>query len=439
MAGSVHDQAHLAGLFDAGETARLFSAAAEVRALLIVEGALASVQGAAGLIPEVSGRAIHRASLELQIDPAGLSAATARAGVCVPALIAAFRAQMQAPEHAQYIHWGATSQDILDTALMLRLRQARQIMDADLGAVLGALAGLAETHAATPMLARTYGQHAAPTSFGAVVASWGWPLLAARTALAGCTFPVSLSGAVGTSSALGPDPAALRARLAEALGLSVPTHDWHVDRGAVLGFAAALEAAAAALEKMAEDVAGLAQSDVGEVVPAGGGGSSTMPHKQNPVAPAALIACARMVRGLGGVLRGAGVHRHQRDGAAWFTEWMALPQIVLGTAAAARHGAAMAGGLAPVPGRMARALGGDGLAFTEALSFALAARMPRPEAAEIAGALAAETRATGTPLPELARARYPDLPAGLFDPAAQLGTAPGDARAFARAVRDTAR
>lgn len=435
MAASVHDQAHLAGLFDAGEVTRLFTATAEVRAMLLVEGALAKVQGAAGVIPEVSAKAIHRATLELQIDPGGLATATAQNGVSVPALLEAFRSQMQAPEHAQYVHWGATSQDIIDTGLMLRLRQARQLILDDLQAVLQALADLAEQHAATPMTARTYGQHAAPTSFGAVVASWGWPLLDTRQALLDCRFPVSLSGAVGTGSALGPDPAAIRTGLGEALGLSDPQHSWHVDRSAVLAFAGALEAATGALETIAEGVIGLVQSDVAEVSLGGGGASSTMPQKQNPVVPSAIIACARTVRGLGGVLRGAAVHRFQRDGAAWFTEWMVLPQIVLGAAAAVRHAAAMSRALTPQTDQMAATLTRDGLLFSEALTFALARRMPRLEAAADVKALAKEVRLTGTPLPTLAQTRFPDLPADIFAPAKALGTAPQDARAFVKAVR----
>lgn len=436
MAASVHDQAHLAGLFDAGEATRLFTATAEIRAMLLVEGALAKVQGAAGVIPDVSAQAIHRATMELQIDPGGLSAATAQNGVSVPALIDAFRTQMQAPEHAQYLHWGATSQDIIDTGLMLRLRQARQILSDTLEAILNALAGLADQHARTPMAARTYGQHAAPTSFGAVVASWGWPLLQARTALAACTFPVSLSGAVGTGTALGPDPAAIRAGLGDALGLAVlDQNSWHVDRSPVLAFAAALETLSGAFEKMAEDVIGMVQSDVAELVLSGGGSSSTMPQKQNPVAPSAIIACAQTVRGLCGVLRGAAVHRFQRDGAAWFTEWMVLPQIVLGAAAAAQNAEQMAARITPQTDVMAHTLTRDGLLFAETLTFALAETLPRPEAAAQVKALALEARNTGTALPDLAFGRFAELRFDLFDPDKALGTAPDEARAFAKAVR----
>lgn len=435
MAGSVHDQAHLAELFDAGETARLFSAGAEVRAMLLVEGALAKAQGAAGVIPEISAAAIHRAAMEAQIDPAALAGPTAENGVSVPALVAAFRDAMAAPEHAQYIHWGATSQDIIDSGLMLRLRQAAALVDADAAATLTVLARLAEMYAETPMAARTYGQQAAPTSFGAVVASWGWPMLSARDALARLDFPVSLSGSVGTGSELGPDPAGLRAEMAAALDLADPGRSWHTDRGPVLAAAGALVAVATALGKMGEDLTALSQSEVGEVALGGSGASSTMPQKQNPVGPSLLVALARMLHGMEATLKGAAMHRFQRDGAAWFTEWMVLPQIVMGAATGARRARSLVDGLTPAPARMAAALDGDGLIFAEGLSFTLAARMPRPDAQAAVKRLARQVRETGRPLAELARAGWPDLPKDLFGPGAALGVAPAEARAFARAVR----
>ncbi len=419
----------------AGEVARLFSATAEIRAMLLVEGTLAKVQGAAGVIPEISGAAIHRASLEVQLDPAALAGATAANGVSVPALVAAFRDAMTAPEHAQYLHWGATSQDIIDTGVMLRLRQATALIGEDVAATLSALAGLAESHADTPMAARTYGQQAAPTAFGAVVASWGWPLLSARRAFDRLEFPASLSGAVGTSSALGPDPAMLRAELAGALNLADPGRSWHTDRTPVLDVASAFVAVSTALGKMGEDLIAMTQSELGEIALGGSGASSTMPQKQNPVGPSLLVALARVLHGLEATLKGAAMHRFQRDGAAWFTEWMVLPQIVLGAATAAHRARVLAEGLTPDSGRMAQALGGDALLFSEALSFALAERMPRPEAQAAVKSLAGRVRETGRPLAELARAEWPDLRRDLFSPHAALGSAPAEARAFAKAVR----
>ena len=164
MAASVFDSPLYAHLFPTGEAGRLFSDTAAIRAMLLVEGALARAQAAQGIIPEVSAKAIQRATMEIQIDPGAIARATGENGVSVPGLVAAFRNEMNAPEHAQYLHWGATSQDIIDTGLMLRLRQLLLLAEADLRAVITALADQAERHAATPMAGRTYGQHATPTS-----------------------------------------------------------------------------------------------------------------------------------------------------------------------------------------------------------------------------------------------------------------------------------
>ena len=147
MTASVFDSPLYARLFATGETGRLFSDTAALRAMLLVEGALAKAQGNLGMIPETSAAAIQRATLEIQIDPGALAASTGENGVCVPGLIAAFRKEMQAPEHAQYLHWGATSQDIIDTGLMLRLRQALALAETDLREVLAAFADMADRFA----------------------------------------------------------------------------------------------------------------------------------------------------------------------------------------------------------------------------------------------------------------------------------------------------
>ncbi|MFD1342317.1 lyase family protein [Litorisediminicola beolgyonensis] len=438
MAASIFDSAHLGRLVPTGETGRLFSDSAEIRAMMIVEGTLAQVQGRAGIIPELSARAIHRASLELQIDPSGLAEATGTNGVSVPALVAAFRDLMQAPEHAQYVHWGATSQDIIDTALMLRLRQVLAQFDEGLRAALSALARLAEAHAETPMAARTYGQHATPTSFGAVAASWGWPLLDLRDELAPlrARLCVSLAGAAGTAAELGDDPAGLRADFAEALGLADPGRSWHADRGIILALASWVTRTVVALSKMGEDLILATQSGVAEVRLGGAGGSSTMPQKQNPVAPSVLVALAKQARGHEAALMAAGAPRQSRDGAAWFTEWIALPPLCLSLAAALHHATALAETLSPDADAMRDVLdASQGLLAAERLSFALTDRMPRPEAQAEVKALCKAVVAEGGHLRDAALARWPDLDPGLFDAARQMGQAPSEARAFVAKVR----
>ena len=298
MAASVFDSAIYRDLMGDIEVGALFTDSAEVRAMMIVEGALAKAQGALGVIPEASAAAIHRASLELQIDPGGLAAETGQNAVVVPALVAAFRSAMQAPEHAQWLHFGATSQDIMDTGLVLRLRQFLGILDPRLREAVAALGTLAEAHAEVPMAGRTYGQIATPTSFGAVVAAWGQPLLALLDRLGGLRgrlLWVSLSGAAGTLSAMGPRGPEVRAELAKALGLSDPEASWHSNRQAIAELSGWLTQVAAQLGKIGQDLILMTQSGIGEVALPGSGGSSTMPQKQNPVMPSVLAAIARQM------------------------------------------------------------------------------------------------------------------------------------------------
>ena len=290
------------------------------------------------------------------------------------------------------------------------------------------------------MTARTYGQAATPTSFGAVVASWGWPVLDRRDQLALLRerlLKVSLSGAAGTLSAMGKDGPAVRAALATELGLTDPGHSWHSDRsgpGHLAAFAAGL---AGSLGKLGEDVILLCQSGIAEVTLGGaGGGSSTMPQKQNPVGPSALVALARHVIGLGALVQGAALHRQQRDGAAWFGEWLSLPQLCICTGRMLSLAQEVMASLTPARSAMARALEeGHGLIHAEALSFALAEWMPRPEAQAVVKGMCAEAIATDTPLLTLAAQRFPQIGGQDRLTATGLGQAPSEALAFAARVR----
>ncbi|MEM9551628.1 MAG: lyase family protein [Pseudomonadota bacterium] len=438
MAGSVFDSALYRDLFPTGDTGRLFTDNAEIRSLMLVEGALAKVQGDLGVIPEVSAAAIHRASLELQIDPSALAGSTGQNGVSVPGLVAAFREAMQAPEHAQFLHWGATSQDIIDTGLMLRLRQVLAAQEEDIRAVLAQLATLAAKHAETPMTARTWGQHATPMSFGSLVAQWGCPLLVLARDLESLrqnTLMVSLSGAAGTSSALGTKATDTRSALADALGLQDPGRSWHTDRTPVLRIADWMVRCGIALGKMGEDLTELSMSGISEIS-FGGGASSTMPQKQNPVAPSSIVALARHATGQNAVLQQAGLARHQRDGAAWMCEWMALPQLALATSAALEIATRLTAWLEPHGARMARSVDDPlGLIHAEALSFALADALGRPKAQAVTKTLCKEAAATGTSLIELAVKQYPELDPAAFSANYQMGMSAQAAQQFADQVR----
>ncbi len=434
MPASPADSAIYRDLLGDPEIAALFTDSAELRAMLVVEGALAKVQGDLGVIPEDAATAIHAASLEVQLDPAALAEATGQNGVPVPGLVAAFREAMGTPE-AQYLHWGATSQDIMDTGQVLRLRQAFGLCDDRLGLLLARLADLAETYAELPMAARTYGQAAVPTSFGAVVAGWGRPVLAAKTALPGVTAPamcVSLGGAAGTLSAMGEAGPEVRRALAQALGLSDPGTSWHTDRTGVAGLSSWAAGLAGALGKMGEDLILMTQTGIGEVRLRQSGGSSTMPQKANPVLPSVLVAIARQVQALDGVMQGARLHRQQRDGAAWISEWMNLPQICILTGRALAIAQTLSTGIKPVPDAMTQNLeAGAGAIHAEAITFALARTMPRPDAARAVASMVQKAQEGGADLRTRAKSVYPDL----ILPERSLGTAPTEARAFATAAR----
>lgn len=434
MSTSIFDSTLHHDLFGDAEVARLLSDSAEVRAMMLVLGALAKAQGTAGVIPDVSGAFLHRATMEIQIDPMGLAGAN---GVVVPGLVAAMHKALEAPEHAQYLHWGATSQDIQDTAQSLRLRQILALIEGRLKALLRGLADLAETHAQTPQAARTYGQVAVPSSFGALVASWGWPILRLLERLPDLkrhALAVSLTGAAGTSSQLGPDPQGLRKALADALGLSDPQQSWHTGRSRIIESAQWLSAVCIATGKIGEDVLRLSRSDVAEVWIGGAGASSTMPQKQNPVAASALVALSRFAPAQMAAL--SIPHGEARDGAAWFTEWLTLPPLIATAARAAAIAGDVAGSLTPNTTAMTGHLDDPlGLIHAEALSFALTATLRRPDAQAEVKRLTQDAVDTGHPLSELVAEAHPDAPLPDLTPPQSLGQAPVEARAFAKAAR----
>lgn len=440
MATTPFDSMLYRDLFHDAEIGSLFSDSADIRAMMLVEGALAKVQGAHGVIPELSAAFIERSAREIQIDPGGLAGETGVNGIPVPGLVKAMRKAMEAPEHAQYLHFGATTQDIMDTGLALRLRQVIALYEARLGALLTKLADLAESHAETPMAGRTWMQTATPTSFGAVIASWGMPLVRLRkrigTIREGC-LNVSLSGAAGTLSMMGPDGAEIRAALAAELKLNDPGVSWHSTRDGIAGLAAWSTQVATSLGKMGEDLLLLSQSGSDEVRLAGAGSSSTMPQKQNPVAPSLLSALARAAVGVNSTVQGAAIHRQQRDAAAWMSEWLALGQLCMAAGRALSVANILVDSIAPnLEAMRAQIDDGRGLIYAEALQFALTDRMSRPDAQAAVKELCAEIFANGGSLKEAAIAKWSDPGlAALFAPEAQLGLAPQDARHFVTQAR----
>jgi 3-carboxy-cis,cis-muconate cycloisomerase len=439
MPASPADSALFGQLLGDAETSRLFSDSACIRAMLLVEGALAQVQGALGVIPTDAAAFIHRAAQEVQIDPAALGPETVQNGVPVPALIAAFRKAAGAGDLMQYLHWGVTSQDIMDTSLALRLRPLLDLWDARLSGILRQLAEIAELYADLPMAARTYGQNATPTSFGAVVAGWGWPLLMWRDqflATRAVVLQVSLSGAAGTLSAMGPNGPLVRAALAQALGLSDPGRSWHSDRSSMAQLVGIMSGLAGSLGKLGEDLLLLTQTGLDEVSLRGGGASSTMPQKQNPVAPSVLVALSRQVIGLSPILQSAGLHRQQRDGAAWFTEWLILPQMCISLGRMLGLTTEILANLSPNPTAMRLRLeDGNGLIHAESLSFFLSEKMARSEAQTLVKTFCIKAASTDRSLASIATERLPGIDLSTVFTDGGLGQAPAEARAFAARAR----
>jgi 3-carboxy-cis,cis-muconate cycloisomerase len=379
---SPFDSALLGGLFGDPETAAQFSDEAEIAAMVAVERALARAQARCGAIPAPAGAGIDRALADVAIAAGDLADGAAAAGVAVPALIEALRARLE-PEARQWLHWGATSQDIVDSALALRLDWALAGFEIRLDRLIAELAAAAQRWADLPMAGRTRSQIAAPVAFGHRCARWAQPLIALREdlgSLRGRVARVQFGGAVGVNAAVAPLGPAISAALAEELGLA-DAPAWHTDRtafGALGGWCAGLAAACA---KMAGDLILMGRSESGEAAAGSGGGSSTMPQKANPVAAEAVVALARHAAALSGSMHLAAIHAEERDGAAWALEWLALPQLVVAAGACLRHATSLAGSLRPDPARLAAALAlGGGSVMAEAASFALAERMPRAEA-----------------------------------------------------------
>jgi 3-carboxy-cis,cis-muconate cycloisomerase len=299
-----------------------------LRALLETERALATAQAKVGVISQEAAAAVVAACTG-DFDAAALAEAGRRAGNPVEPLVRALR------EHAEFVHWGATSQDILDTAAALVTRDATMLIAAELDGVARACAELADRHRSTVMAARTLLQQAVPTTFGLKAAGWLVGTLHARERIVAVRLSAQLGGAGGTLAALGDHGVDVLRAYSEELGLPEPLLPWHTRRLRVAEVGAGLAIAAGFLSKIALDIVLLAQTEVGEVREQAGGDSSTMPHKQNPVGSTLTRACALRVEGATGVLLAALPQEHERAAGAWHAEWAALSDALMLTGAAA--------------------------------------------------------------------------------------------------------
>ncbi|MBB4041587.1 3-carboxy-cis,cis-muconate cycloisomerase [Microvirga flocculans] len=317
------------------EVGAFFSDEAELEALLRVESALAVAEAKAGLVSEEAAGRIAEACRVFQADWPRLALGLAQDGVIVPELVRQLRRAVGEP-YAQSVHLGATSQDIIDTGLILRLKAVIEIFGHRLDALIHALHGLKDRDGSISLMAHTRMQQALPFTAADKIDTWLQPLERHREALEALSqrlLVVQLGGPIGTRKELKGHGDAVADRMAEMLGLGFAP-SWHSQRDRIGEFAAFLSLLTGTLGKLGQDIVLMAQIELAEVRLAGGGGSSAMPHKSNPVRAEILVALARFNAGLLGTLHQALIHENERSGAAWTLEWMVLPQMTIASAAA---------------------------------------------------------------------------------------------------------
>ena len=407
-----------------------------LQAMLDFEAALAAAEARVGLIPPEAAVAIAGCCRVDRFDVDAIGRATVSAGTPVIPLVRALTAAVPG-DAARYVHWGATTQDVVDSAAMLLCKGALDLLVEDLGRVAARCADLAETHRATVMPGRTLMQQALPISFGLKAAGWLAATAAARDRLADLRrrgLAVQLGGAAGTLASLGRDGIDVLHQLSVELDLPEPSIPWHTARGRVAEVGAALGVAAGAMGKVALDIVLLAQTEVSEVAEPsapGRGGSSTLPHKRNPVGAVEVNACVRRVHALVGVLLGAMVQEHERAAGAWQAEWETLPEAFRLTAAAVDRVREVLDGLEVFPDRMRANLDVTrGLMMSEHVMMALAEHTGRPRAHEVVEAACARAVGAGRHLREelladplvSAHLSASEVDAAL-DPAGYLGSA----------------
>ncbi|MFI5665036.1 3-carboxy-cis,cis-muconate cycloisomerase [Streptomyces sp. NPDC051684] len=401
-------------LFDPGSegapTERTTSEEAFLQALLDAEAGLTRAQSALGLAPAAAADAVTAAAVAERFDVRDLARRARGGGNPVIPLVADLTSAVPA-EHSPYVHRGATSQDILDSALMLVAARTLDVLLGELSRTEGVLAGLAREHRDTVMPGRTLTQHAVPTTFGLKAAGWRALVLDARDRLRGvrAALPVQLGGAAGTLAAFGAygaygadDPVALMAAYARELGLSEPELPWHVLRTPVADLAGALAFTAGALGKVAADVLILSRTEIGELAEGAGGGSSAMPHKANPVRSTLVAAAARRAPALAATLYGSLPAEDERPAGAWHAEWGTLRELLRVVGGAARDASELVSGLVVRADVMRAHLSTTGGAIvSERLSAELAGVLGRGPAKELLAGAARRSREEGLPLAEV--------------------------------------
>ena len=424
-------------LFTSDAMRAVFDARARIARMLEFEAALAQAEASVGVIPQAAADAIAAHCDVDGFDTAALARAARHAGNLAIPLVAALTRRVFAadPDAAGYVHWGATSQDVIDTGLVLQLRDALALVDGDAARLTHALVAQARRHATTLLAGRTWLQQALPITLGVKLAAIVDALDRHRArieALRASALVVQLGGAAGTLASLHDRGIAVTEALAQRLRLGVPALPWHTERDRMCDVAATLGMLTATLGKLARDVSLLAQTEVGEAFePAapGRGGSSTMPQKRNPVGASRALAAAIRVPGLVATMLSAAVQEHERGLGNWPAEWETLPEIALLTAGALEAMIEVAEGLDVDAARMRANLDATrGQILAEAAQMALASSIGRDAAHALVAGACRRAVADGAHLRDILAGdpgvtRWLDAPAidALFDPRGYLG------------------
>ena len=426
-------------MFGAEEVERIFADRARVQRMLDFEAALARAEAGARVIPvQVAGPIAEKCRVDF-FDLGVLATGARKAGNVAIPLIKQLT-QLVAKENAEagrYVHWGATSQDVIDTALVLQLREALGWIDERAGEVCEEFASLADAHRATVVSGRTWMQHAVPISYGVKVAGWLDAMVRHRARLRETrrrVLVLQFGGAAGTISVLGGKGIEVAEALAGDLRLDLPAAPWHAHRDRVVEVATTLALMIGTLGKIARDVSLQMQTEVGEVSePAGEGrgGSSTMPQKRNPVGCAMILAAAVRVPGLTSTMLTAMPQEHERGLGGWHAEWETLPEIVRLCAGALRWAVDVIGGLEVDVERMKQNLElTHGLIFAEAVAMKLAEKMGKAAAHELLASASRKAIRERTHLRDVLSADSgltghigPKELAEIFDPVRELGSA----------------
>ena len=430
--------------FRTAEADRLWSEPERLARMIAFEVALAAAEADCGVIPEPAAAAIAAAGAAEGPDATSIFEAARDAGNPAIPFVSAFTAHVTAIDRdaGRFVHFGATSQDVIDTAHMLAMKATCDQVRRDLGRIARQLAAFATGYAETPIAARTLLQQATPITFGAKVGHWLFAIKRADAQLerlAAEDLLVQLAGASGTLAVLAEAGPAVRASLARRLGLGDPGGNWQTSRGPLLTIASALVGAIQAAAKIAGDIQLLAATEFGELAEtlrAGGGGSSAMPHKRNPVDSLVPVAAAQLAGGLLASLVGAGVQEQERSPGHWHAEWIILPLVSTLALASIDRLAALVEGLTIDASRMLSNLDLlNGLLASEALASALASHLGRAEAKALSGDLVARCRDENRHLRDLAAADprvtavlSADRLAAIFSYAEAIAAAAADAR-----------